>query len=275
MKIITDTSSLVSIDEAERLGITVLPVCVSIDGKTYKEYKEINSKEFIKLINEGGKPTSSQPSIGDIMEAFDTDEETIVLSVGDGLSGTYANSVGIKNTMTNNSHIHIIDSKTLAGALHYLVEKTIKLKNRGSSLEFIKKELYQCIESSHFFVIPCDFDFLKRSGRLTPIASKILSLTKVIPVLTQSESKRAIEVFTIKRTIKKAILSVIDHLKELNIEDNYIISICHADGYDKAMQAYTLLKNEFKNSIIEIFELSPALCAHGGPGSLTIQAIKM
>lgn len=275
MKIITDSSSLISPQEGEKLGITVLPVCVNINGKTYKEYIDINSQEFIKLINEGGKPSSSQPAIGDVMNAFESHEETLVLSIGDGLSGTYSNSVGIKNSMENNEHIHIIDSKTLAGPLHYLVEKTIKLKNEGLTLEKIKEELSKCIETSQSFVIPFDFDFLKRSGRLTPIAAKIGSMLKIIPVLTQTEDKRKIEVFTIKRTVKKAISSIIDHFKSLNIDENYIISIAHADGYEKAKEVYNQIKKEFKNNIIELFELSPALSAHGGPGSITIQIIKM
>lgn len=275
MKIITDTSSLISPKEGKELGITVLPVCISIDGKTYKDYDDISSTEYLELINKGGKPTSSQPAIGDVMNAFEDKEDTLVLSIGDGLSGTYASNVGVKNSLDDNDHIHILDTKTLAGALHHLVEKAIQLKEKNLNIERIKSELQQCIESSHSFVIPFDFDYLKRSGRLTPIAAKVISVTKVIPVLTQSENKRKIEVFTINRTIKKAINSIIDKLKSNNIDENYVISICHANCYEKATQAYELLKKEFKNTAIEIFELSPALCGHGGPGSITIQAIKL
>ena len=275
MKIITDTTCLISPREGKDLGVTILPVSVSINGQSYRDYEDISNKDMIKFMKDGSKTTSSQPSVGDIMEAYEDDEETLVLSIGDGLSGTYATHIGIKNSIDENKHIHIIDTKTLAGALHHLVSKAIELKNKNFKISAIKEELEKCIETSESFVIPFDFEFLKRSGRLTPIAAKILAATKVVPVLTQSEDKKRIEIFKINRTAKKAIDSVITKFKSLNIDEKYVISICHADGYEKAMQAYELLKKEFTNTVIEIFELSPALCCHGGPGSITIQVIKL
>ena len=274
MKIITDTSSLISPEEGEQLGITVLPVSVSINGVTYKDYTDIDNKTMLEYMNNGHKTTSSQPAIGEMMDAYTNEEDTLVLSIGDGLSGTYASHVGLKNSLETNSNIHVIDTKTLAGPLHYLVTKAILLKNKKLSIEDIKKELQSCIDNSHSFVIPFDFEFLKRSGRLTPIAAKILSATKVVPVLTQSADKKRIEVHKINRTIKKAMTSIINKFNSLNIDENYIISICHAGAYEKAAQAYELIKKEFADTVIEIFELSPALCCHGGPGSITIQVIK-
>ena len=275
MKIITDTSSLISPKDGEKLGITVLPVSVSINGQSYKDYTDIDNSTMLSHMNNGSKVTSSQPSIGDMMNVYIDEQDTLVLSIGDGLSGTYSTHIGVKNSLDSNEHIHIIDSKTLAGPLNYLVRKAIELKEKNISIEEIKQKLITCIETSHSFVIPFDFEFLKRSGRLTPIAAKIISATKIIPVLTQSEDKRRIEVYKINRTVKKAIGSIINKFKSLNIDENYVISICHAGGYEKAMQAYELLKKEFSNTLIEVFELSPALCCHGGPGSITIQVIKL
>ena len=257
------------------MGVTILPVYVAVDGREYKDYEEITSEEFLRLIEEGGIPSSSQPSIGDIMEAFDEDEEEILLlSVGDGLSGAYQNAVGAKNCIEKNDHIHVMDTKTLAGPHRYLLEKAVRLRREGFSMEKIKGELQKCIDSSISFVIPSDFDILKRSGRLTPIAAKIGGLIKIVPVMTQTEDKKRIELFAIKRSCRRAVDAIIDHLKAKGIGEDYIISIGHAGVAEKAASVLAQIKEQFQCTTFELLQLSPSLITHGGPGCVTIQVIK-
>ena len=66
----------------------------------------------------------------------------------------------------------------------------MRLREEGKKIDEIVRNLKKSIESSVSFVIPTDFEFLKRSGRLTPIAAKIGAAIKIVPVLTQTEDKR-------------------------------------------------------------------------------------
>ncbi len=276
MKIIADSSTLYSPQEGKELGITIIPVSVAINGETYKDYVDIQSEEFLRMIENGGVPTSSQPAIGEVMEAFEEagEEEILMLSIGDGLSGAYQNAVGAGNCMEQNGHIHIIDTKTLAGPHRYLVQKAIRLREEGFRIEEIKKALYKSIESSVSFVIPVDLNFLKRSGRLTPVAAKIGGLIKIVPVLTQTADKKRIQPFVIKRSVRKAVEAIISHLKELKVDENYLISVGHAGTYEKAVEILGQIREQFASTSIEILQLSPALITHGGPGCITIQAIR-
>lgn len=275
MRIITDTASLFSPEEGQNLGITVIPACVLIKDKPYRDYVDISSEEFLDVVAKGETPTSSQPAIGDVLEVFeDDDEEILHLSLGDGLSGAYQNAVGARNCIEENDHIHVIDTKTLAGPQHYLVQKAMKLKEEGLDIEKIKKELQKSIETSVSFVIPADFNFLKRSGRLTPIAAKIGGLIKIVPVLTQTEDKKRITPFVIKRSVKNAVDAIIAHFKALKVDENYIISVSHAGAREKAMNVLQQFKAQFSNTAIELFQLSPALITHGGPECIVIQVIK-
>ncbi len=274
MKIITDTASLYTPEEAKKLGITVIPACVLINDKAYRDYEDITSEDFLEAVALGATPTSSQPAIGDVLDIFENMQEDVLhLSLGDGLSGAYQNAVGAKNCLDDNEHIHVIDTKTLAGPQHYLVQKALKLKEEGLKIEKIKEELQKCIESSVSFVIPADFNFLKRSGRLTPIAAKISTLIKIVPVMTQTADKKRIEPFVIKRSVKSALEAIINHLKTLQIDEKYMITISHAGAAEKATQVMQQFKNHFGNTAFELFSLSPALITHGGPGCIVIQAI--
>lgn len=275
MRIITDTASLYSPAQGEEMGIKVIPAYAVINGESYRDYEDISSEEFLRLIQAGGVPTSSQPAIGDVMDVFEEEKEEILyLSIGDGLSGGYQNAVGAKNCIEDNGHIHIVDTRTLAGPQHYLVQKALKLKEEGLDIEKIKEKLQQCIETSVSFVIPADFEFLKRSGRLTPIAAKIGGMIKIVPVLTQTEDMKRIRPFTIKRLRKKAVDAIIEHLKTMEVDKDYIISIAHAGACETAKAVFEQIRQQFAYTAMELFQLSPALITHGGPGCVTIQAIR-
>ena len=79
MKIIVDSATLLSPEEGKELDMTVIPVSVAIDGKSYRDYEEITTEQFLKLIDNGGIPTSSQPSVGDILDAIEETEEDILM----------------------------------------------------------------------------------------------------------------------------------------------------------------------------------------------------
>ena len=275
MKIISDTASLFSPEEGKPLGVTIVPACVLNDGTVYRDYEDITCEGFLELIEKGAAPTSSQPAIGELMDAFEESaEETLALFIGDGLSGGYQNAVGARNSMENGGHIHILDTKTLAGAERYLVQKAVRLRNEGMDIDAVIHELFKSIESSVSFVIPADFEYLKRSGRLTAIAAKIGSMIKIVPVLTQTEDMKKITPLAVKRSWKKAVEAIVERLKKMGINENYRIYVCHAGDLKAAEAVMKQVKEYFANVELELLGLSPTMMTHGGPGCVVVQAIR-
>lgn len=275
MRIITDTSALIPPAEGQAQGLTIIPICVSIQDQTYQDYNQITTEEFLAKIEEGGVPTTSQPAIGDILDAFESSQdEMLLITVGDGLSGAYQTAVGARNMVDDPQRIHILNSKTLAGPLRYLVKKAVSLRDQGLNIEAIKEMLQDRIESSVSFVIPEDFEFLKRSGRLTTVTAKIGGALKLLPVLTQTKDKTRISPVGIKRSWKGAVEMIVQKLQSLDVGEDHLISVCHAGTPQKAEGILQQLKNHFATSDTEILELSPALTTHGGPGCIVIQAIR-
>ena len=261
--------------EASIKNVEIIPVGVIINNQAYKDYIEISSDELLNKLNEGFVPTTSQPNIGEILDTINnTDEEIIFMSVGDGLSGTY-NSINMAKSMSEDpNNVHIIDTITLAGAYHYLVDKAVKLKEEGLGIEKIIQKLQDSIEHSFSCIIPRDFGFLKRCGRLTPVAANLMGLIKIVPVLTLSEDRKKIEVFGVNRTVKKAIDNIIKHLNDMGVNEDYIISICHVGVFEKAQEILNIIKSKINDATYEIKELSPSLMLHGGPGCILIHAVK-
>ena len=275
MHIVADTSALYSPKEGKNMGITIIPACAIVDGETYKDYEDISSEEFLHFIEVGKVPTTSQPAVGDVIDVLENiEEEVLYLSIGDGLSGAYQTAMGARNCVENKENIHIIDTKTLAGPHKYMLKKAMMLKEKGYKAVDIIKELKKSIESSVSFVIPSDFEFLKRSGRLTPIAAKIGAAIKIVPVMTQTEDKRRIEPFVIKRTKKRAVEAIINRLESLGAGANHLISIGHAGVEEQAHSIMKQMKERLLNAEFEVFQLPPTLITHGGPGCVTIQMVE-
>lgn len=275
MKIITDTATLLSPREGREMGITIIPVGVLIDGQSYRDYEEIDGDEFLRRIEAGGVPTSSQPSIGDVLEVLENcNEETLFLTVGDGLSGAYQTAMAARNNIESNEHIHIINSKTLAGPMRYLAKKALELKDQGLSAEEIMHELDMRIETSLSFVIPADFEFLKRSGRLTPLAAKIGGALRLLPVLTQTKDKTRITAVTVKRTWKSAIEAIMQRMEAEEVGEGHLISVCHAGDRERAQKVSEQIAQRFPGAETEVLALSPALMTHGGPGCIVVQAVR-
>ena len=275
MKIVTDTSTLFSPKEASELGFTVLPLSVTADGKVYKEYVDIQPSEFIEIVRQGHVPTSSQPSIGEAIEAFEsTDEEIICISMADGLSGTYQSAVGAKNSVENNERITVINSRTLCGPHRYMVKKAVQMQKDGATAQEIIDEMNRLAYSNKSFLIPSDFDFLARGGRLTPLAAKIVGMMKIVPLMTQTEDMKKLESAGMKRTVKKAVQTAIDTFKEMGVDENYLISISHAGCEENATKVLNQVHEAFPNTEIELLHLSCAFIVQGGPGCIAIQAVK-
>lgn len=276
IRIVSDSSSLYSVEEGQANGVIIAPLSVNINGQTYKEYEEIKTKEFIDIINEGHLPKSSQPSIGEVLEIYNTykDDEIINISMADGLSGTYDSACMAKEMDDNKERIDLINSKTLCGPERYLVDLAVALNKLGKSRKEIVKEIEEAIKHTRSFLIPQDFDFLERGGRVSHLAAKIGSAIKLVPVVMLDEDGKSLVKFTTKRTFKKAIEKICDAMKEDNIDSNWKIYITHACNEVLAEEAKNIINKNIDSVEIEIRLLGPVFTTQGGPGCLAIQYIK-
>lgn len=275
IKIITDSSTLISVQEGREMGIEVIPLRVAIEGKTYRDFEEISAEDFCDKIESGAMPTSSLPPIGEIIEAYEkyADDDIISIHMAQGLSSTYEASLSARESVTHKEHIHVVNSKTLCGPQRQLVLEALKLVKSGKSVEEVLDHLDQKIDSVISFLIPQDFGFLKRGGRLTPLAATLGGLLKIVPVVKQTPEGR-LEKFTTKRTYAKAVDDIIHDLKKHIQNQEYHFFVSHAFNIEKVELVKKKLKEAFENCSITQLDLSPAFITQGGPYCVAIQAMK-
>lgn len=273
--IITDSSTLFTEKEAKEMGIDVLPLCVNIDDLEGRDL-QIDMNDFYDRIEKGGIPKSSQPPIGEVMEAYEKypDAEIINIAMADGLSGTYQSACGAREMVENKENITVINTKTLCGPHRYMVKKALQMKNAGKTAKEIIAWLEKAKESQESFLIPQDFAFLRRGGRLTPMAATFASTLKLKPIMTQVEEGRRLDKYAIKRNMKQAVSAIIERLKQRGVDQKYIIYVSHANVLEDAKKVIAQLKEHFADVEIELLELGAAFVTQGGPKCIAIQYIE-
>ena len=94
-QIITDTSALFTPEQGKELGIEVLPLCVAIGDWEGRDLL-MDMDKFYAYIKNGHLPQSSQPPIGEVIDAYEkhSGKKIINIAMADGLSGTYQSAAG-------------------------------------------------------------------------------------------------------------------------------------------------------------------------------------
>jgi len=233
-------------------------------------------RDFYNRIEKGGIPKSSQPPIGEVMDAYEKypDAQIINIAMADGLSGTYQTACGAREMVDNKDNITVINTRTLCGPHRYMVQKALKMKNAGSTAKEIVAWLEKAVENHESFLIPQDFAFLRRGGRLTPMAATFASTLKLKPIMTQVEEGRRLDKYAIKRNLKQAVGAVIERLKKRGIDARHIIYVSHADALEDAKKVIEQIKEHFSDVEVELLNLGAAFVTQGGPKCIAIQYIE-
>ena len=277
VRIVSDTSILYSSAQARAAGFAVSPLSVTIAGKSYREFDEISSDEFVAIINEGNMPTSSQPAIGEVSALYEelAGEQILNITMAAGLSGTYQSAAAAAELCDNSGDITVLNSRTLCGPHRYLVEGAVKLAKEGATMEALLSWLNKRMDTAKSYLIPADFDYLRRGGRLSPLVSHVGKLAGLAPVMTQTDDGTRLTVASIKRGFKGAVKYVVDTLHRHGIGSGWKVYISHAAAPEKAELALSMLREALPGAEYEIVPLSPAFITQGGPKCMAIQYVEI
>lgn len=277
--IMTDSSCMMTVKEGLAKGVIVNPLTVTINNETYLDLEEMDSDTFLRMISAGAIPTSSQPSVGMTLEHYQAHEgeEVLNLTISNGLSGTYLTAQGaiaaLQDDGINCDNIRVVNTKTLWAPQAYLVEKARQLAQENLSIDAILERLRPSLENHCSFLIPSDFDYLKRGGRLAPFVANIGGILKLMVVLHHSKDGLVLEKHAVARSLKTAVNSAIKGLRAQGVDRNHLLSISHAGAPHLAAEAEVILRKAFPDVDIDIHALSPAMITQGGPSCIAIQSI--
>lgn len=277
VRILADSSTLYSPAQAQAAGFDVTPLSVTIGSESWRELAEISSEDFLAKVAAGGLPTSSQPAVGDVAALYEkyAGEPVLHITMADGLSGTYQAARAAAEMVESDPPVQVLNSRTLCGPHRFLVENAVRLARQGLSRPAIVRRTEELMQTEKSFLIPSDFAYLRRGGRLSPLVSYVGQAVRLAPLLTLTADATRLTVSAVKRSYLHAVEAVIHSFAAHGVGENWCITITHAGAAQAAEKARWLLQKAFPAARLEVLPLSPVFIAQGGPGCVAIQTIRM
>jgi len=281
IKIMADSTCDLSQDILDKYDISIAPLTVTMNGKSYRDRVDITADEFYSMMeNLETPPTTGMPSPSsylDIMkEAKDKGmEEILCICMSSGTSGAYQSAVLAKDYFYeefpgSNVKIHVVDSTCMSHGSGWLLMKSAMLREKGASFQ----ELIDFNEAykrnvKHFLTVD-DLNHLIRSGRLSGASAIIGKMLKLKPIMSMKEGKGSI--VAKERGRRKVLAHYINEFKKRNDEalmDFIIIGYTTDKSYADNLKTKFLEETSFKGDIY-MMQMGVAVGTHVGPGGLSL-----
>ena len=154
IRILTDSASDILPAEAEQLGVTVIPLNVTLeDGTVLRDGIDKTPSEYYALLKECHKlPTTSQPS-PELFERFYQDaaaagDEVLGIFLSHELSGTWQ-CARLAADLVNVDNVLFVDSANVCLGEGLLVRLAVQLRAAGRTLVQIATDLEHAKEHLH------------------------------------------------------------------------------------------------------------------------------
>lgn len=183
--VVTDSNSGITQAEAAVLGISVLPMPFYIDGKLYFEDVNMTQEQFYDALKSDAEIHTSQPSPGDVTDLWDKTlesyDELVYIPMSSGLSGSCKSACILSREY--NGRVEVVDNQRISVTQRQSVLDAIKMASQGLSAKEIKDALVENKMNSSIYITVETLKYLKKGGRITPVAAAIGTLLNIKPVL--------------------------------------------------------------------------------------------
>ncbi len=263
----TDSGSGISQEESKKLGVRVVPMPFRIDGQEFFEDINITGEEFYEKLKNDCDIATSQPAMEDVMKVWDEllqeNDAIIHVPLTSGLSGTTQTAIMFSQEDQYEGKVFVADSRgvSVVQRQHCIYAK--ELANKGYEPAAIRDILNREATSNSIFIGVDTLKYLKKGGRITPVAAAVGTLLHIKPVLTIVKGGH-LDSFTKVRTTKQVKEAIISGLKDDLAKKhgdpegkNCYVAMAYTDNPEQAAAFAEELKEVFPNRLNEEIIVNP------------------
>jgi len=278
IEIVTDSTSDIPSEEAERLGISVVPVVIVMQEQSYRDGVDISRSELYRRITANGDiPTTASPSVGAFAETYDSIlrrgvEHILSLHPASALSGIY-NSARIAAAHFPGK-VTVLESGQISLGTGFQVMSAAEAACRGLSLDQLRQRIQNTRERVHLVAMIDNLHHLAHSGRVSTLLAGISNLLQIKILLSVFEGtvNRVAQV----RTHARGINTLSEMAESWGRLER--IAVVHANARTVADSLRVQLTQKLEGLRLffdrpMIVEITPAIGVHTGPGAVGIIAL--
>ena len=273
VRVVTDSTADLSPEQAQELGITVVPMQVIFGEESFRDGIDLTSDEFFRRLKESDElPHTSQPSVGDFQETYErlaTETEQILsIHLSAGFSGTVNTARQAAQALIGRCSIEVIDSRTVSMAMGFAVIAAARAAREGAGLEACAEAASGAMQRGQLALALDTLEYLRRGGRIGRAEAFLGSVLRLKPILTIRDG--GAHPLTRVRTRRKAL----DELLHLCLEQNEVVeaAVMHTTTPDDARHLAEEIERRC-GIAVHIGRIGPVLSVHGGPGTIGIAVV--
>lgn len=278
--VVTDTTAYLPAEVAERNGISVVSLYVVFGAdRTVRESTIDDFPAFFEELRSADSvPTTSQPSVGDFITAYEpllVDGGGVVsVHISEGLSGTAGAArqaaEQLEREGKGGERVRVVDSATAAGGIGLLALVAARGAAAGLDADDVVERVAEARREYKMWFALDTLEFLRRGGRIGAASAWIGSTMKVKPILTVESTMAPVERV---RTSARMFERMVDYAQQRHDSgaDGWVVQHCTAP--DQAERLVERCREIFGREPEFVSELGPVMSVHAGPGMLGLASV--
>jgi DegV family protein with EDD domain len=270
--IVTDTISCLPPELVKEYGINVVPICLILDGKSYRDQVDIDNDEFWRRFESLEKFSTNAALPGDFVNAFNeagkNTDDIVCTLVSKAMSATYQSAIQAREILKSEKprlNIEIIDSRIAAGAEGFIVLEAARAAQAGKSRAEVVQVMLDMIPKVKWV---CGMDTTKHLIKIGRAPKTIPTevFLQVKPIIAQLHNTGVVEDMGAARNKEECFQKMVemvgqnsDTRKPLHVMAHYTSRI--EDGQRLA----EMLRAKYNCAEVYLTPYSAVMCGTTGP----------
>ncbi len=274
VRVVVDSAGDVPAAEAERLGITIVPVRINIGTDDFLDRITMSPRElYSRLRHSADAVRTSQPPPGDFRRGYDLvlahAEHVVSVSLSSRLSGTFQ-AAQTAARETSKTRIHVIDTFNASAGQGLIAISAAESALDGGDESAVRNAVQTAMANTRTFAMIRDVSFGVRGGRLPPLAKRIADWFGLTVLIANKQGfVKPFSALMGKRNLVERFADVV--ARQLSPGTACRAIVGHCDASDDAATLAAALRERLPGlTKLWVVETGPAIGVHAGPGSLVV-----
>jgi DegV family protein with EDD domain len=271
--VVTDTTHY--LPRALLDGVHEVSLYVGWDGELRREDGIADLAAFYdELRTAATVPTTSQPSVGDVLAVYEpllaSGHDIVSIHLSAGLSGTVSTAEQARAASSRPERIEVVDSETGCGGLGLAVLAAARAASGGASTDEVAEAARRAREGLKMWFCVDTLEYLRRGGRVGAAQSWIGGALKIKPILALEREITPIERV---RTASRAFERMVEYMDALHEAGRDGWAIQHIQAEEQAGRLADRGRALCGSEPLFVSEVGPVIGAHVGPGLLGVGGV--
>ncbi len=271
--ILTDSTANLPVEWVEKNNVRVIPLKIHWGNDTFLDGVDLTPNEFYtRLSHSKTLPTTSQPSIQDFLQAFESlanqADGIVVPLISSGISGTVASAQAAARQFSR-VPVEIVDTRVTSAGQGLVVMAAARAAAQGKSLQEVRQAADEVVQRMHLFFAVDTLEYLHRGGRIGGASRYLGTVLNIKPILYFDLAGK-LDALERARTKGKALQRLTALAEEKANGHPLHLSVIHANAPEIAQEFREQITHRLHCEDVFTMELSPVIGIHVGPGTIGV-----